>query len=370
MITSILPFLVIDGVESAIRKRRSSSYKFKPLEFYEENYDFTIIIPAYNAERTIEKTLKHLEKYRERTIVVDDGSKDETVKIARSFGFEVIRNETNERKIGAIKLGLENVSSTYTVLLDADSYPERPELLPNLIQALYDENLIAAGAQVLPENPNKIIEKLQYIEYKIAMEIGRRSMAKNKRNICISGAFGAYRTRELREITEIQLKDPHFEGEDFERTLYLLEKGNVGYFSDFIVRTVVPKSLKDLTIQRIRWQYGYLRVHIEFYNMLKRKDEVGLTLWYNWILNIGLHPLKLISLPFLLYYDLLSFPLLYAGYYLLAYSLFSSSSISEEEKKLFRKYLLIYPLYSLYNLAIPTTIGYIRYLKRITKVRK
>jgi cellulose synthase/poly-beta-1,6-N-acetylglucosamine synthase-like glycosyltransferase len=360
MITSILPSLVIDGVESAIRKRRSDSYKFKPLEFYEENQNFTIIITAYNAERTIEKTLKRVEKYRERTIVVDDGSKDETSKIAMSFGFEVIKSETNRRKIGAIKLGLENVSSTYTVLLDADSYPERPELLPNLIQALYDENLIAAGAQVLPENPNKIIEKLQYIEYKIAMEIGRRSMAKNRKNICISGAFGAYRTRELRDVTEMQAKNPHFEGDDLERTLYLLEKGNVGYFSDFIVRTVVPKDLKDLTIQRIRWQEGYLRVHKEFYKMLKRKDEVGLTLWYNWILNIGLHPLKLISLPFLLYYDLLSFPLLYAGYYLLAYSLFSSSSTSEEEKKLFRKYLLIYPLYSLYNLVIPTTIGYLK----------
>jgi len=109
----------------------------------------------------------------------------------------------------------------------------------------------------------------------------------------------------------------------------------------------------------MRWQEGYLRVHKEFYKMLKRNDEVGLTLWYNWILNIGLHPLKLISLPFLLYYDLLSFPLLYAGYYLLAYSLFSSSA-SEEEKKLFRKYLLIYPLYSLYNLFIPTTIGYLK----------
>jgi len=359
MITSILPSLVIDGVESAIRKRRSSSYKFKPLEFYEENNDFSIVIPAYNAEKTIGKTLKHLEKYRERTIVVDDGSKDETVKIARSFGFEVIRNETNERKIGAIKLGLENVSSTYTVLLDADSYPERPELLPNLIQALYDENLIAVGAQVLPENPNKIIEKLQYIEYKIAMEIGRRSMAKNRKNICISGAFGAYRTRELRDVTEMQAKNPHFEGDDLERTLYLIERGNVGYFSDFIVRTVVPKDLKDLTTQRIRWQEGYLRVHKEFYKMLKRNDEVGLTLWYNWILNIGLHPLKLISLPFLLYYDAISFPLLYAGYYLLAYSLFSSSA-SEEEKKLFRKYLLIYPLYSLYNLFIPTTIGYLK----------
>jgi cellulose synthase/poly-beta-1,6-N-acetylglucosamine synthase-like glycosyltransferase len=366
MITSILLSLVIDGIEGHIRKKRAS-YQLKPLELYGENNDFSIIIPAYNTEKTIGETLKHLEKYRERTIVVDDGSRDETAKIARSFGFEVIRNETNGRKIGAIKLGLENISTTYTVLLDADSYPEKPELLPNLIQALYEENLIAAGVQVLPEKPNNIIEKLQYIEYKIAMEIGRRSMAKNKRNICISGAFGAYRSKELRDITEIQLKDPHFEGEDLERTLYLLEKGNVGYFSDFIVRTVVPKSLKDLTIQRIKWQEGYLRVHIKFYKMLKRKDEVGLTLWYNWILNIGLHPLKLISLPFLLYYDAISFPLFYAGYCLLACSLFSSSSTSEEEKKLFRKYLLIYPLYSLYNLAIPTTIAY---LKRIAKVRK
>jgi cellulose synthase/poly-beta-1,6-N-acetylglucosamine synthase-like glycosyltransferase len=274
LIVSILPSLLIDGIESYIRKRRGR-YQYKPLELYGKNNDFSIVIPAYNAEKTIEKTLKRIENYRERTIVVDDGSKDETAKIARNLGFEVIRSKENRKKIGAIKLGLENVSSTYTVLLDADSYPERSELLPNLIQALYEENLIAAGAQVLPENPSNAIEKLQYIEYKIAIEIGRRSMAKNRKNICISGAFGAYRTKELKDITEIQLKDPHWEGEDLERTLYLLERGDVGYFPDFIVRTVVPENLKGLTIQRIRWQEGYLRVHKKFYKMLKRKDEIG-----------------------------------------------------------------------------------------------
>jgi cellulose synthase/poly-beta-1,6-N-acetylglucosamine synthase-like glycosyltransferase len=215
--------------------------------------------------------LKSIERYKERTIVVDDGSKDETAKVAKGYGFDVIRSETNGKKIGAIKLGLENISSTYTVLLDADSYPERPELLPNLIQALYEESLIAAGAQILPENPSNTIEMLQYIEYKIAMEIGRRSMARNRKNICISGAFGAYRTRELRDVTEIQLKDPHFEGDDFERTLYILQKGNVGYFPDFIVRTIVPKNLKNLTIQRIRWQEGYLRVHKKILQDIKNE---------------------------------------------------------------------------------------------------
>lgn len=361
MILSILPFLIVDGIESSVRKKRAENFLYKPLELYGKNHDFSIIIPAYNAEKTIGKTLERIEKYRERTIVVDDGSKDGTANLARRLGFEVIRREENGKKVGAIELGLEGVTSRYTILLDSDSHPERPELVPNLVQALYEENLVAAGAQVLPENTERLIEKLQYVEYKVAMEIGRRSMAKSKKNICISGAFGAFRTKELKEVTEIQSADPHFEGDDLERTLYLLERGNIGYFPDFIVRTIVPRSLKELTYQRIKWQKGYLRVHNKFRRLLKRKDEAGATLWYNWILNIGLHPFKLTSLPLLLLLDRASFPFFYVGYYLLIHTLFSSIS-SEEEKKLYRKYLPIYPFYSLYNIYVPTTIGYLKEL--------
>ena len=369
MIAPILPSILIDGSEGFVRKSRAKNQEYKPLEMYSKNYDFTVIIPAYNASKTLERTLKSLEEYKDRTIVVDDGSTDETPIVAKKHGFEVIRSEKNRNKVVAIWTGLHNVDSSYTVLMDADSYPERPKLLPNLIQALYDESLIAAGVQVLPDRPSKAVEKFQYIEYKIAMEVGRRSMSKYGKNICISGAFGAFHTKDLKEITDIQYEDPHFDGEDLERTLYLLEKGRVGYFGDFVVRTIVPESLKDLTKQRIRWQKGYLRVHKKFLGMVKRRDEIGTTLLYNWIVNIGLHPFKLVSLPFLIYYDILSFLPLFTFYMLFTHNLFSSSATSEE-KNLCRKYFLIYPFYSLYNLIVPTTIGYVNGLRGEKNGRK
>jgi cellulose synthase/poly-beta-1,6-N-acetylglucosamine synthase-like glycosyltransferase len=54
MITSIIPSLIIDGIESSIRKKRTD-YQLKSLELYKENNDFSIIIPAYNSEKTIKK---------------------------------------------------------------------------------------------------------------------------------------------------------------------------------------------------------------------------------------------------------------------------------------------------------------------------
>ena len=106
MIVTILPSLLVDGIESYIRKRRAN-YKHKPLDLYGKNNDFSIIIPAYNAEKTIEKTLRRIESYRERTIVVDDGSKDETAKVVRDLGFEVIRNEENGKKLEQLRLVLK-----------------------------------------------------------------------------------------------------------------------------------------------------------------------------------------------------------------------------------------------------------------------
>ncbi len=354
MLVGILPSLLIDGIESLLRRTRKAP--LYSLEGRKENYDFSIIIPAYNEEKTIGETLSSLEIYKDKTLVVDDGSKDNTSEIAKNMGFEVIRNEENGKKINAIKKGLEVVGSKYTVLIDADTTLERPNELPKLIQALYDENLIAAGAHVLPKNPSNLLESLQYIEYKIAMEIGRKSM---RNNICISGAFGAFDTKELKEITDIQIKNPKFEGEDFERTLYLIERGKIGYFSDFIVRTDVPKNLKEITDQRIRWQYGFLDKSLKFNKMLKRKDEIGATFWFNYLVNIGMHPLKLFFF-YLFLLNPIDFILFYSAYSALTTSLFYSVASKEERKYL--KYSFFYPLYSLYNLTLPTTIGYAKKL--------
>jgi len=55
-----------------------------------------IIMPAYNAARTLEKTVEDVPKnFADEIILVDDCSKDDTVKIAKRLGLRVISHERN-----------------------------------------------------------------------------------------------------------------------------------------------------------------------------------------------------------------------------------------------------------------------------------
>jgi len=55
-----------------------------------------VVMPAYNAQRTLEATYNDLpQPLRDRVILVDDGSTDETVAIACKLGIEVIEHESN-----------------------------------------------------------------------------------------------------------------------------------------------------------------------------------------------------------------------------------------------------------------------------------
>ena len=55
-----------------------------------------IVMPAYNASKTLEKTFRDMPKnFVDKIILVDDSSKDDTVKIAESLGLTVILHERN-----------------------------------------------------------------------------------------------------------------------------------------------------------------------------------------------------------------------------------------------------------------------------------
>jgi len=55
-----------------------------------------IVMPAYNAASTLEKTVKDIpEGFADEIILVDDSSEDDTVKIAKSFGLTVIVHDGN-----------------------------------------------------------------------------------------------------------------------------------------------------------------------------------------------------------------------------------------------------------------------------------
>ena len=55
-----------------------------------------VVMPAYNAESTLEKTVNDIpEGVVDEVILVDDASKDNTVKIARKLGLTVIVHDKN-----------------------------------------------------------------------------------------------------------------------------------------------------------------------------------------------------------------------------------------------------------------------------------
>lgn len=82
----------------------------------------TVLIPAYNEEHRIGKTLEAL-KYQpsfSEVIVVDDGSADRTALIAGKHGAKVIRLLNNRGKGGAIAAAVNQIKSQVVLLIDAD----------------------------------------------------------------------------------------------------------------------------------------------------------------------------------------------------------------------------------------------------------
>lgn len=55
-----------------------------------------IVLPAYNAEMTLERTLREIPlEFHENIILVDDASTDNTVKLAKSLGLHVVEHKKN-----------------------------------------------------------------------------------------------------------------------------------------------------------------------------------------------------------------------------------------------------------------------------------
>jgi glycosyltransferase involved in cell wall biosynthesis len=55
----------------------------------------TVVMPAYNAEHTLEATVRELPDIVDRVILVDDRSSDATAAVARRLGLEVFVHERN-----------------------------------------------------------------------------------------------------------------------------------------------------------------------------------------------------------------------------------------------------------------------------------
>jgi hypothetical protein len=101
----------------------------------------SVVIPAYNEAERLPKVLEAVtacEAVRQ-VIVVDDGSEDDTAKVAEQFGVRVIRLAPNRGKAGAVWVGLQEVRQPIVVFLDADLQGLQPHHLTDLARPVITE---------------------------------------------------------------------------------------------------------------------------------------------------------------------------------------------------------------------------------------
>ncbi|MCX9083572.1 MAG: glycosyltransferase family 2 protein [Candidatus Methanoperedens sp.] len=98
------------------------------------------IIPAYNEESTIEKVIKETSIFVGEVLVINDGSKDRTIEIARNAGATVIDNIVNRGLGKTIKRGYAEAikrGADIVVQIDADGQYD-PQEIPKLTQPILD----------------------------------------------------------------------------------------------------------------------------------------------------------------------------------------------------------------------------------------
>jgi cellulose synthase/poly-beta-1,6-N-acetylglucosamine synthase-like glycosyltransferase len=335
-----LVMLIVALNTSAAHQRRLESRRLDWINETPLAPPITIIAPAHNEERSIRLAVRNLlglDYPQLEVIVVNDGSTDRTLEELREeFHLRSIRSvyipnikcapvrrlyrsdvdsrllvvdkEAGGSKADAVNAGLNVATSPYVCIVDADSILEHDALLRIMVPILEDpKRVVAVGGIIRVLNgseitggrlrrvrlPRKSIEVIQVIEYLRAFLIGREAWGQGNMLMIISGAFGVFRTEQVRAIGGYR---PSAIGEDFDLITRLhrhLRQQRADYHIQFVPDpmcwTEVPSDLKSLGRQRARWQKGLLDVLWINRDMLfrRRYGRIGwLALPYLWLFEL------------------------------------------------------------------------------------
>jgi biofilm PGA synthesis N-glycosyltransferase PgaC len=220
----------------------------------------SVAVPAYNEEKTVAKTVRSLlnldyPKDRLQIMVVDDGSTDNTYKVANQFknqGVEVY-TQKNRGKASALNLALKKSKGDFFGALDADSFAAS-NALKKMVGYFQDKKIMAVTPSLKVYRPKNLLQKIQYIEY--LMGIFLRKIFAFLGSIHVTpGPFTIYRKSFFKRYGGY---DEYNLTEDIEIALRIQSKGyEIENSVDASVYTVSPAKFHPLLKQRLRWYIGF-----------------------------------------------------------------------------------------------------------------
>ncbi|MFA7192472.1 MAG: glycosyltransferase family 2 protein [Candidatus Paceibacterota bacterium] len=238
--------------------------------------EITIVIPCYNEEKTVSKTVESLcnldyPKDKLSIFLIDDGSTDGTWDIFKKFenipGISIFKKE-NGGKHTCLNLALEKTNSEFFGCLDSDSlvHPQALKRIVNMFNN--DENAMAIVPSILVLNPKNILQSAQKAEYEMAIYI--KKMLGFMGGIHVTpGPLSIFRKKVFDDLGPY--RKAH-NTEDQEIALRMQEHGyKIDHCPDSYVYTITPDSFIKLYKQRLRWVYGFIKNMIDYRRLIFRK---------------------------------------------------------------------------------------------------
>jgi cellulose synthase/poly-beta-1,6-N-acetylglucosamine synthase-like glycosyltransferase len=291
----------------------------------------SIIVPAYNEEFGIADSIRSMQmlKYPKiEIIVVNDGSSDTTlerlieafkmVEVVAPYRTDIdtqpiravyqstmsiplmVIDKENGGKADALNAGTNLAKYPYVLLTDADVIMDEFCVLRAMRHVVEDRvRTVAVGGNIRPANgcdvvfgrvveprvPDKMLERVQLLEYLRSFVASRPAWSRINGLPLISGAFGIFRRDVLAAVGG--MTRGHL-GEDLDLTMRIHRhmRDNdlpyrITYAPDCVAWTEVPNSTKVLRTQRIRWHRGLVRAVGDFRGMTfnPKYGAVGMVGW-------------------------------------------------------------------------------------------
>jgi peptidoglycan-N-acetylglucosamine deacetylase len=243
-----------------------------------------MLIPAYNEEKVIERTIRGAlrSSYQNlRVIVIDDGSKDNTLEAARAAfpkeiaaGRLLVLTKPNSGKADALNFGLRHLRENEEIFLgiDADTVIAR-DAVALLVPRFLNPKVAAVAGNAKVGNRVNLWTRWQALEYITSQNFERRALNTMGAVSVVPGAIGAWRTSAVREVGAYHTDTV---AEDADLTMALLQRGyRVEYEDLALAYTEAPTNANGLMRQRFRWSFGILQAVYKHREAFARKGVLG-----------------------------------------------------------------------------------------------
>jgi cellulose synthase/poly-beta-1,6-N-acetylglucosamine synthase-like glycosyltransferase/peptidoglycan/xylan/chitin deacetylase (PgdA/CDA1 family)/spore germination protein YaaH len=259
----IVRALLLSGL-ALWQARREARTLFPPLD---PNLFVSVLIPAYNEERVIERAVRRVlesSDVRLEVIVIDDGSRDRTsAVVTEAFAGEPrvrLMTLANGGKAHALNRGLELASGEIVIALDADTQFQ-PTTIARLARwfgdPVFGPRLGAVAGNAKVGNRVNIVTRWQALEYITAQNLERRALARLDAITVVPGAVGAWRRAAIAEAGGYPADTL---AEDQDLTIAIQRLGWAVHYDQYAVAlTEAPETFRALAKQRYRWAFGTLQ---------------------------------------------------------------------------------------------------------------